>query len=60
MLKADALDEFKLAWADLINTYPRLTNDRVAKRESWSNYTDALCKGGEITEKQYVTWSNPF
>lgn len=34
--------------------------DRVARAEAWSNYTDALCKDGMITLKQYESWSNPF
>ena len=34
--------------------------DSILRREAWSNFTDMLCKGGQITQNQYNTWSNPF
>lgn len=34
--------------------------DRPARAEAWNNYTDALCKDGEITLRQYETWSHPW
>lgn len=34
--------------------------DSIAKRESWNNYTDSLCRSGSISLKQYESWSNPF
>ena len=34
--------------------------DAIAQREFFNNYTDALCKDGEITLRQYETWTNPF
>lgn len=55
MTKRDALGYFRQYYAT-----PELRGDRVAQREAWSNYTDALCKAGEITLRQYETWSNPF
>lgn len=33
--------------------------DYIARAEKWNNWTDALCKDGTITEKQYETWSQP-
>ena len=36
------------------------SRDKVALREAWNNFTDALCKNRQITAKQYDTWSNPF
>jgi len=33
--------------------------DKPALRESWNNYTDALCKEGCISSKQYDTWIHP-
>ena len=44
------------------------TLDSIAKRESWGNYTDSLCRAGSIslckdnmiTMSQYERWSNPF
>ena len=34
-------------------------NDLPALRLSWQTYTDQLCKAGQITQKQYATWTNP-
>ena len=34
--------------------------DSIMNRENFNNYTDSLCKDGEITLKQYENWSNPF
>lgn len=33
--------------------------DKPALRESWNNFTDELCKDGEITLKQYESWGQP-
>lgn len=33
--------------------------DSCAKRGAWHDFTDMLCKDGEITQKQYETWDNP-
>lgn len=30
-------------------------NDTTAKRTAWNDFTDMLCKNGEISEKQYDT-----
>jgi len=55
MNKKQALDCF------LRNVWPyQLYSDAVAKREAWNNYTDYLCKAGEITLRQYESWTNPF
>ena len=60
LTKKNALRIFK----DVLNTdhvyYANIRGDKVAMRESWNNFTDSLCKDGEITESQYNTWSNPF
>lgn len=34
--------------------------DVVAQREYFNDYTDSLCKDGQITAKQYDSWTNPF
>ena len=34
--------------------------DVVYTRENWNNFTDYLCKKGDITMKQYESWTNPF
>jgi len=35
-------------------------SDKVAIRTAWNDWTDGLCKSGEITQKQYESWLNPF
>jgi hypothetical protein len=34
-------------------------SDKPACREAWNNWTDSLHKDGEITSRQYETWSGP-
>jgi hypothetical protein len=31
--------------------------DWPARREEWNNWTDSLCKDGEISDWQYENWS---
>ncbi len=53
MTKQQALSEFKALGITV-------TGDSIHNREEWSYYTDALCKSGFITLKQYESWANPF
>lgn len=34
--------------------------DKVAVRCAWNDYVDALQKDGLITERQAMTWTNPY
>ena len=34
--------------------------DMPLRRETFNDVTDAFCKNGTITEKQYNNWTNPF
>ena len=34
--------------------------DIPARSEAWNDWTDALCKEGKITPRQYENWANPF
>lgn len=34
--------------------------DHPMRCEAWNNFTDALCKNGDITMKQYESWDTPF
>lgn len=34
--------------------------DDIMLREDFNNYTDMLCKDGEISEWAYENWDNPF
>ena len=60
MTKAEALKLFRFIYKikAIENGYRR--GDEVAKRTEWNDYTDALCKDGLITSKQYDTWDSPF
>ena len=60
LTKKDALREFKNVLNSDYVYYAKIRGDKVAMREFWNNFTDMLCKDGEITENQYNTWSNPF
>ena len=33
--------------------------DMPARREGWRNWTDSLCKDGQISDWQYENWSHP-
>ena len=33
--------------------------DGPARREAWTDWTDGLCKDGQISDWQYATWSHP-
>ena len=35
-------------------------NDITALREDWNNYTDSLCKDGQISSYAYENWDGPF
>ena len=56
MIKAEALSHFRL----LLKDTNLSRTDSIAKREMWNNYTDALCKDGVITLRQYENWGQPF
>jgi len=60
LTKKDALRAFKNVLNSDYVYYANIRGDKVAMREFWNNFTDMLCKDGEITENQYNTWSNPF
>ena len=33
--------------------------DKPARRQAWNDFTDMLCKDGQITENQYMNWRQP-
>jgi type IV secretory pathway TrbF-like protein len=53
MTKKDALKEFRSCGRVV-------RGDAIWTRENWNDYTDFLCRDGQITMKQYETWTNPF
>ncbi len=59
MTKVEAVKEFiEFHKPQVLKQYG--PHDRPAMREAWNNYTDYLCKDGQITDKQYATWTGPF
>ena len=58
LTKKNALAIFKEEL--VLGAYADIRSDKIAMRESWSNFTDSLCKDGMITDSQYNRWSNPF
>lgn len=35
------------------------SDDKPALDQAWNDFTDMLCKAGEITSRQYSTWTPP-
>ena len=56
MTKAQAIKQFK----SLYEAWGCSDDDVIAKRTYWNDYTDLLCKNGQITFKQYENWGQPF
>jgi hypothetical protein len=58
-----------ILWADAAQTFetdmlPALieaysADDTVAFSEAWNDWTDSLCKDGQISDWQYANWSHP-
>jgi len=61
MTKAEAVRDFKDYVMPAIREAYEADGvpDYVARSEEWNNFTDALCKSGEITTKQYESWTHP-
>lgn len=54
MNKKEAIQRFKDEELGAISL-----TDQPALDQAWNDWTDALCKNGEITDKQYGTWVHP-
>jgi len=54
MTKKEAKEQFIELY---LNKIPM--NDGPMLAEAWNEFTDYLCKNGEITEHQYNTWTHP-
>jgi len=61
-----------MKWKDAVEHYNNIILPRVreqyekngqsdwpARRETWNNWTDGLCKDGIISDWQYENWSQP-
>ena len=58
--KVQALQQFKYNWKVLTKQQPKWKGDVIAKRESWNDFVDALNREGYISDRQAMTWDNPF
>ena len=58
--KAQVLEQFRYNWKVECIANPSYKGDKIRKRIAFSDFTDMLCKNGDITLKQYESWSNPF
>ena len=58
--KKQVVAQFRELWADTVALEPHWRGDSIAKRTAFNDYTDSLCKDGEISLNQYESWSNPF
>jgi hypothetical protein len=61
MSHGEAIEQFE-AWVlpVVIETYEQDgVIDIVARCEEWNNWTDMLCKDGDISDWQYENWSQP-
>ena len=59
MTKKDAIKSFKEGIIIGGNLFENVT-DNVAIRTAWNDFVDYLQKDGRVTEKQAMTWNNPF
>jgi hypothetical protein len=58
--KAEALWEFRRYWRQAVRENAVWRGDLIRCAEAWNCYTDSLCKDGQITLRQYESWTNPF
>jgi len=59
LTKKQALETFKAdILPEVVARYGK--DDKPAICEAWNDYTDMLCKEGQISSKQYSNWGNPF
>ena len=57
--KVQALQQFKYNWkVETLRT--KWNKDVIAKREAWNLFVDDLNKEGYISDRQAMTWDNPF
>jgi len=64
MLWHEAVDLFKRCELPTIRHLEKQNGfhshiDGPMRREAWNNFTDALCKDGQISDWQYENWSQP-
>lgn len=58
MTKKQAIECFREALGQQ-QDYSKLMCDKRMMRVAWGNFADILCKDGDISQKQYDTWTCP-
>lgn len=58
MTKIEAVNEFRTLFSNLL--VKGKNRDQYAIDQAWNDWTDSLCKEGNITAKQYDSWTHPF
>jgi len=61
MTKQQAINDYiTLYYGDIYNFKRELANgDKIAIRMDFLDYIDTLCKDGQITQKQFNSWTCP-
>ena len=61
MTKREAEQEFRNTVLPLVVEHYEADGirDKPARSEAWNDWTDGLCKDGQITEWQYENWQHP-
>lgn len=57
--KHTAIEHFRYYYMPDIKEQEDGVPDYPLRSESWNNFTDSLCKDGQITVKQYEDWEPP-
>jgi len=62
LTREQAIEQFKAYVLPSIQEQERANGsdfDEPMRSEAWSNFTDSLCKGHQISDWQYMNWSTP-
>lgn len=59
MTRKQALDAFVEMYGGREAFRKAKKDDYPSVQFDWQTYKDGLCKGGEITQRQYDRWDNP-
>ncbi len=59
MTRAEVIVSFKENILPQLEKNENGKPDYAMRAEEWGIFTDALCKSGDITLKQYETWDAP-
>lgn len=60
MTNREANAEFRRMYPGLFMKHNGKVQDKARLFQTWNDWTDSLCKSGQINQKQYDTWTGPF